>query len=99
MGTDRIELVYFEGCPQVAEARREISRALRMCRLPPTWREWDTTSPDTPASFKGFCSPTVLVDGIDTCGSVPVAGPACTVAGAPRAEHIVAALQRRTVPT
>lgn len=95
--TDRIELVYFEGCACVADARTEIRRALRLCRLAPTWREWDTTSPDTPAALKGLGSPTVIVDGIDICGGEPSAGVACSVTGAPRAELIVAALKRKAV--
>ena len=85
--------MYFEGCPHVAEARREMSRALRQWSLPPTWREWDTSSPDTPELFKGFASPTVLVDGRDVTGGTTGSGAGCVVAGAPRAEVIIAALK------
>lgn len=92
---DRAALVYFEGCPHVAEARSELSRALRLCGLPPTWREWDTTSPDTPDHLKGYGSPTVLVDGLDVSGESSGSGTGCTVAGAPRAETILARLKRK----
>lgn len=92
--TERVELVFFSGCPHVAEARRELSRALRECRLSPTWREWDTTSPDTPELLRGYGSPTVLVDGVDVTGGSPGGGIGCTVAGAPRTETIIAALKR-----
>jgi hypothetical protein len=92
--TERVELVYFESCPHVAEARREVGRALRLCHLALTWREWDTTSPDTPRSLKGYGCPTVLVDGSDVSGGPTVSGIGCTIAGAPRAEIIVAALRK-----
>lgn len=92
--TDRVGLVYFEGCPHVAEARREIGHALRQCGLPPTWQEWDSTSPDTPESLRGYGSPTVLVDGNDVTGGNVGSGTGCAVDGAPSAEVIVAALQR-----
>ncbi len=93
--TERVELVYFEGCPHVAEARNELSNALRVCGLPPTWREWDTGSPDTPGHLKGYASPTILVDGSDVAGVPAGSGMGCTLAGAPRAEVIVAALNER----
>jgi mercuric ion transport protein len=93
--TERVELVYFEGCPHIAEARRELSRALRLCRLAPTWQEWDMTSSDTPQSRKGYGSPTVLVDGVDVTSGMTGSGIGCTVAGAPRAEVIVAALKKQ----
>lgn len=93
--TDRIELLYFEGCPHADEARGEVRIALRLCGLPPTWREWDTTGSDTPASLKGYGSPTVLVDGLDVTGGTSGSGIGCVVAGAPRADIIIAALKRR----
>ena len=93
--TERVELVYFEGCPHVAEARGEVGRALRQCGLPPTWREWDTTNPDTPAPLTGYGSPTVLVDGRDVTGGTSGSGIGCVVAGAPRAEVIIAALKEK----
>ena len=91
---ERVELVYFEGCPHVAEARSEVRRALRRCGLPATWREWDMTSPDTPPLLTGYGSPTVLVDGMDVTGGSMGSGIGCVVAGAPGAELIVAALKR-----
>ena len=93
--TEPAELVFFEGCPHVAQARSELARALRRCGLPPTWREWDTTSADTPASLKGYGSPTVLVEGKDVTGGTAGSGMGCAIAGAPRAAVIVAALKRK----
>lgn len=93
--TERAVLIFFEGCPHVADARSELSRALRLGGLPPTWREWDTTSADTPESLRGYGSPTVLVDGADVTGGAGGSGVGCVVAGAPRAEVILTALNRK----
>jgi hypothetical protein len=92
--TERVELVYFEGCPHVDEARSELRHALRQCGLAPVWQEWDTTRPETPESFRRYGSPAVLVGGVDVTGAAPGSGMGCVMAGAPSAESIVAALER-----
>lgn len=91
-----IELVYFEGCPNVDQARENIRAAAALVGLPPErapWSEWDLMSEDTPDAFREHGSPTVLVDGRDVTGAGAGAeGMACRAAGAPSAEVIAARL-------
>ena len=84
-----IELVYFDGCPNVDDARANIRAALEGADLPPTWREWNQDDPTAPEYVKRHGSPTVLVDGRDVTGvEAGVAASACRADGAPSAEMI-----------
>ncbi len=84
-----IELVYFDGCPNVDAARANIRAALEAADLPPTWREWNQSDPSAPAYVKQYGSPTVLVDGRDVTGvEAGVAASACRADGAPSAKMI-----------
>lgn len=94
--TDRVQLMYFEGCPNADEARHRIEGALTQLGLPTTWEEWDTMKPETPEQYARFGSPTVLVDGTDVSGAGPGAGIGCAVGGAPSVDAIVRALQVRS---
>lgn len=89
----RIDLVYFESCPNVDRARANLGRAFASAGLSATWAEWVQGRPDTPEWAVHLPSPTVLVDCRDVAGSSPrTAGPSCAVAGAPSAESIRQAL-------
>ena len=89
-----VELVYFEGCPNAAEARSRLQQALESCRLAPVWREWDLGAGDAPSHVMGYASPTVLVDGRDVAGDGERgSGPGCAAAGPPTVEAIVAVLR------
>lgn len=92
--TPRIELVFFEGCPHVEEARRRLAQALGAVDLPLTWDEWDTGLTATPATYSGFGSPSILVDGRDVSGGTAGSGMRCVVGGAPAVAQIVAAIER-----
>ncbi len=89
----KVELVFFEGCPHVDEARRRVQGALQEIGAPASWQEWDTIKESTPASYRRFGSPTVLVDGRDVSGDAPGGGMRCVVGGAPAMGLIVAALR------
>jgi hypothetical protein len=92
----RIDLVFFDGCPNAAEARENIQAAVGLVGLPPEagWSEWDLASESTPDSFREHGSPTVLVDGSDVTGPTPGAdGMACRADGAPPPEVIAACLR------
>ena len=91
--TLRVELVYFEGCPHAAEARRRLTRALSSAGLDTSWEEWDTGRAATPERYRRFGSPTVLIDGADVAGGVEGSGLGCVVGGAPAADVILTALQ------
>ncbi len=92
--TPRVELIHFEGCPHAAAARQELRRALEQGGLEPQWSEWDTGADNTPEGYRGFGSPTVLIDGEAVGGGTPGSGMGCAVGGAPSAEAILALLQR-----
>lgn len=95
MNTCRIELVYFDGCPNAAQARE----TLRSIPCVGSWTEWNLSSPDTPDRFRRYGSPTVLVDGRDVTGDAAPddAGDAmsCRTDGAPSAEQVRRALEGR----
>lgn len=91
--TQRVELVFFEGCPHAAEARRRLKLALEEAGVPAHWDEWDTGLPETPTSYLKFGSPTVLVDGQDVTGGAEGSGMGCVVSGAPEVAVIAKALR------
>ena len=68
MKTSRIELVYFEGCPNASEARDNIRAALEVSGQSLEWSEWDLSEESTPEDYQRFGSPTVLIDGEDVTG-------------------------------
>lgn len=94
MNTQRIELVYFDGCPNAERARENLARALASAGGAPEWAEWDLMDPGTPEVYKQYGSPTILVDGRDVTGAEGGASAmACRADGAPSAEAIAAKLR------
>ena len=84
MKKPRIELVYFDGCPNASQARDNLRAAIEASDLPLTWSEWDLLSDSTPENFRRFGSPTVLIDGEDVTGEgLGATAMACRAAGAP----------------
>ncbi len=76
-----VELVYDRGCPNVAEARAALARALDEAGLPPGWTEHVSDDPDCPAHARGWGSPTILVDGRDVGGEAPGRDQCCRLYG------------------
>lgn len=93
-----IHLLFFEGCPNVTQARDNIRKALEDSGLPPSWEEVDLQSPMCPPGWRGFPSPTVLAEGADVVSGAEsaVGSSACRFGGAPSAPQIAAALARRS---
>lgn len=84
-----VELIYFDGCPNVDAARDHLRQALAAARLPAIWQEWNQHDAQAPDRVRQFGSPTVLVDGRDvTCADAGVAAAACRADGAPSTETI-----------
>ncbi len=102
----RIQLVYFEGCPNVDGARETLRDVLAKCRLTVPIEEVCTSAPDAPIQLHGWGSPTVLVDGVDVGGETGPGGASCRLYrdpagrlhGAPPASLIEAALRRARRP-
>lgn len=89
MPQPKIELVYFDGCPNAARARENLASVLE----PGSWMEWNLSAEDTPERFRRFGSPTVLVEGRDvTGGDGGNAAMACRADGAPSVDVIRRAL-------
>jgi hypothetical protein len=102
-----IELIYDQDCPNVEPCRAMLRSALAEVGMPPSWREWDRSAPETPAAYRAFGSPTVLLDGRDISvgpGGAAPAGNSCrvyadedggTLRGTPSMRVIVGALSSR----
>ena len=97
-----VELVYGKDCPNVAATRANLLRAFAEVGMPARWTEWEESCPETPAHLRGFGSPTMLVEGKDVAGALPVEGlESCRLydggdeeRGVPPVELIVSALAR-----
>ena len=89
MKTPRIELVYFDGCPNVSQARDNLKETLESSDQQLTWSELDLVSESTPTDYRRFGSPTVLVDGEDVTGeSVGASAMSCRADGVPSVASI-----------
>jgi len=89
MSERSIDLVYFDGCPNVDEARAN----LRAVLADGGWREWNLLGADIPDRFHRYGSPTVLVGGADMTGEGRTTGAmACRADGAPSRDAIREAL-------
>ncbi len=96
-----VELIYDSDCPNVAQARTNLVKALAAAGRDVCWVEWDRSAAGSPPRVRGYGSPAILVDGKDVAGeSLSEAGPRCRVygydggglAGAPTVVQISAAL-------
>ena len=93
MGKQRIELVFFEGCPNVGLARDNLRSALQSASEDITWTEWELGSDSTPKDLRSHGSPTVLIDGRDVTGDTTgAAAMACRADGVPSAALILKSL-------
>ena len=90
IGKQSIELIFFEGCPNVDQARNNLRSALQSVDADITWTEWDLRSDSTPEGLRSYGSPTVLIDGRDVTGdSASIGALACRVDGVPSAALIL----------
>lgn len=88
-----IELIHFEGCPNVEATRENLGKALGTLGWASEWKEWDLEDSDTPDRVRRYGSPTVLVNGLDVSGTEEGSvGLACRADGAPSVDVIVQAL-------
>jgi hypothetical protein len=84
MGKQRIELVFFDGCPNVDLARDNLRSALQSAGEDITWTEWDLGSDSTPKDLRSHGSPTVLIGGRDVTGNtLSAAAMSCRADGVP----------------
>ena len=64
----KIQLLYFEGCPNVDAARAAVREALAIDAVDAIVEEIDVEAPAAPAWARGWGSPTILVVGEDVAG-------------------------------
>jgi hypothetical protein len=89
-----VELVFFEGCPNVPAARANIRASLEGAGLRAEWTEWDLLAEEAPARVRGYASPTILVNGKDVTGAGPQnAALACRTGPTPSRAAIQSALE------
>ena len=83
-GEQSIELIFFDGCPNVNLARDNLCSALQWEGKDTTWTEWDLFADLTPKHLRQHGSPTILIDGRDVTGDPAGAvAMACRVDGVP----------------
>ena len=73
----KIQLVYFEGCPNVDASRVALREALVAEQLDVAIEELDVEDPGAPDCVRGWGSPTILIDGSDVAGQRPSTSSAC----------------------
>lgn len=87
----KIELLHFDGCPNVDAARAALREALAAEKLDAPVDEIDVEGADAPDWARGWGSPTILIDGHDVMGQTQSSGSSCCrlyADGAPSVEAI-----------
>jgi hypothetical protein len=96
-----IILIYDADCPNVEAARRNLREAIADTGRVARWKTIDRGDPTSPAEYRRFGSPTILIDGQDVAGiHSGTSGNCCRVyvsangrfVGAPSVEQISARL-------
>lgn len=86
----KIQLLHFQGCPNVDAARSAIRDALAAEKIDAPIEEIDVEASDAPAWARGWGSPTILVDGKDVAGQERSESSSCRLyaGGAPSVDTI-----------
>ena len=86
----KIQLLYFEGCPNVDAARAAVREALAIDAVDAVVEEIDVEAPAAPAWARGWGSPTILVEGEDVAGQSPLGSSCCRLyaGGAPSVDAV-----------
>jgi len=65
MRRPRVEILYFEGCPNHDPARALVERLATQLRIEPEIRLVEVADPDAAVALRFLGSPTVRVNGVD----------------------------------
>ncbi len=65
MSQPRVEILYFEGCPNHEPARALVERLATQLRIEPEIRLVEVADPEAAVALRFLGSPTVRVDGVD----------------------------------
>ncbi len=94
MSDRSIDFVFFDGCPNADDARRNLREALQSAGGDVGWTEWDLQANSTPQHLRRYGSPTILIDGRDITGEGPGnAAMACRSDGVPAVASILEKLR------
>jgi copper chaperone CopZ len=90
----KIQLLYFNGCPNLEPARAALREAVAAERLDASIDEIDVEANDAPEWARGWGSPTILIDGKELTGATRSTGSSCRLyrGGAPTVDEIRARL-------
>ena len=90
----KIQLLHFEGCPNLERTRAALRDAMAAEHVDDPVDEIDVEAADAPEAMRGWGSPTILVDGIDITGAARSTGSSCRLYadGAPSVDQVRAAL-------
>lgn len=97
-----IEIIFFNGCPNVDTTRKVLREAMATMNLEAGWKEWSKQDPGIPEYVTMYGSPTILIDSVDVAGLAPSEGAdSCRVydhgdgklRGVPSVEMILRALK------
>ena len=90
----KIQLLYFEACPNLERARLALRDAMVADQIDQAVEEIDVDSPTAPESLRGWGSPTILIDGKDVTGATRTTASSCRLYanGAPSVDEIRARL-------
>lgn len=61
----KVELIYDLDCPNVDDARAQLTKAFAAVKIAPQWQEWDRNDPQSPKYVLKYGSPTILINGKD----------------------------------
>jgi hypothetical protein len=75
----KIEFIYEQSCPNIADARAQLRLALEQTGLPAHWQEWEHSDPKSPAYARRYGSPSILVEGEDVAGEPASDAPSCRI--------------------
>src|SRR4030067_119229 len=56
LNTLTVELIYLQGCPNIALARERLLQAFAALGIPPRWQEWERDDPTGPAHARAYGS-------------------------------------------
>lgn len=73
----KVQLLYFDGCPNVDAARAAVGQALANTGIDVRVEELDVDAETTPEALRGWGSPTILINGRDVGGEREATGCSC----------------------
>tara|TARA_E500000331_G_C17272891_1_gene720233 strand:- start:20217 stop:20915 length:699 start_codon:yes stop_codon:yes gene_type:complete len=74
-----IVLLYFQGCPNVQNSRKNLISALSQSKIKIQWKEYDLNDDSLPQEYRNYGSPSLIIDGKDVMMEGQNPGASCRV--------------------